>query len=114
MQLRWKKTQKTSFVPCQMSLVWSLDSSLPATVILTDTTQEAWGANQPGVDEKFPEGLISPVHAMSGQVQPSSSLNDRDNLDMSHTALGHDIEVHLGIVVFLIALCLSRQSCQSH
>lgn len=67
-----------------------------------------------GVDEKFPEGLISQVHAMSGQVQPSFSLIDRDNLAMSHTALGHDIEVHLGIVVFLIALCLCRQSCQGH
>lgn len=63
---------------------------------------------------KFPQSLISQVHAMSGQVQPCSSLIDRDNLALSHSALGHDIEVHQGIVVFLIALRLCRLSCQSH
>lgn len=89
-------------------------TSTPAAITLCDTTQDAQGTNQPGVDEKFPGGLISQVRAMSGRVQPSSSLIDRDNLALSHTALGHDIEVHLGIVVFLIALCLCRQSCQSH
>lgn len=36
--------------------------------MLCDTAQEAWGANEPGVDGKFPEGLISQVHARSGQV----------------------------------------------
>lgn len=92
----------------------SATGSTHAVVILCDTTQEARGANQPGVDEKFPEGLISQVHAMSGQVQPSPSLIDRDNLGLSHAASGHDMEVHLGIVVLLIALCLCRQSCQSH